>query len=140
MGVVGLLIILLWCGNVIGFFLTPDYTENEIEFFTTNGIIFLVFVGVFSIAFLFFVYINSTRIDIMLAGYDAKKRIYVEIAFGTEPSVGYEYQRWQANMDAVKMNEWLEKLKLWYDNWWNIGIYRDVKRRLNKTRLIELKF
>lgn len=140
MGIVGLLSVVLWCGSVVGFFLMPDYTAREIDFFTTGGIIFLVFIFVLAIVFFAFVYFNSARLDILLAGYDAKRKIYVEILFGAETSAGYEYQRWQANMDAVKMNEWLEKLKLWYCNWWNIGITSAVKDRLRRTHQIELKF
>lgn len=140
MGVVGLLIVVLWCGSIAGFFLMPDYTAYEIDYFTTGGIISLVFIFFWAVVFLIFVYFSSARLDILLAGYDAKRKIYVEILFGAETSAGYEYQRWQANMDAVKMNEWLEKIKLWYCNWWNIGVTSAVKKRLRRTYQIELKF
>lgn len=140
MGVVGILILVGGCACVTGFFLSPDYTKIKVDYFTTNGIIFLVFAIVFLLLFFAFIYFNSIRIDILLAGYDAKRKIYTEILFGGEACQGYEYQRWQANMDAIKANEWLEKTKLWYDNWWNFGISSTVKRRLHKTHPIELKF
>ena len=140
MGIVGIFIVVFWCGSVCGFFLSPDYKEIKVDFFTTSGIVFLVFACVFLLLFFAFIYFNSTKIDILLSGYDAKRKIYTEILFGGEACKGYEYQRWQANMEAIKANEWIEKTNLWYDNWWNFGISSTVKQRLHRTRQIELKF
>lgn len=42
MGIVGLLSVVFWCGSIVGFFIMPDYTAKEIDYFTTGGNIILI--------------------------------------------------------------------------------------------------
>lgn len=141
---INILILLSALIDLILFFVLPNTgsgsTYNEIEYFTSTGIALFIMFFILIAASIIILYFKSALLDIKLAGYDSKKELYEEIVFGTEGSVGYEYQRWQANTDAIKYNEWLEKKKLFYCHWWNIDITSGVKQRLKNAKQINLKF
>ena len=137
---INFILVLSIAAELISFFAIPDYNHVEVEYLSTAGIALLVSAIVTAFAIVIHIYFRSAHMDIKLAGFDAKKRLYEQIEYGFDTYHGYEYQRWQADVDVVKMNEWLEREKTYYCHWWNFDITTGVKMRLKNMNQVELKF